>query len=208
MRRARGKSERMTEVMVLHACLDDQFDAARCASLLERLPYARRLELERRRPRLRLPSLLGIALLGEGVRRLCGVPLDPALLRYPDTGKPRLDGGPSFSISHSMSRVAVALAETDEPGLDLEVLRPGRQDRALLERWTATEATLKALGAGLRRLRDVRLADDLTHATLDGNVVLLRSVLLASDCIARLATFGPVTALEVRECDAAVLLPG
>lgn len=197
----------MTAVMVLHARLDDRFDAARCAPLLERLPYARRLELERRRPRLRVPSLLGIALLGEGVRQLCGVPLDPAQLRFPQDGKPCLDGGPRFSISHSMSRVAVAIAEADEPGLDLEELRPGRQDRARLERWTAIEATLKALGAGLRRLRDVRLADELTHAALDGKSLYLRSVDLGPDCVARLATFEPVTGLDVRECEVERLLP-
>jgi len=207
MRRARGKSEQMTAVMVLHAHLDDQLDAARCASLLERLPYARRLELERRRHRLRVPSLLGVALLGEGMRLLRGTLLDPAQLRFPEGGKPHLDDGPRFSISHSNSRVAVALAETDEPGLDLEELRPGRQDRALLERWTATEATLKALGAGLRRLRDVQLAEDLSHARLDGNVLQLRSVALGPGCVARLATVAPVTELVVHECEVDALLP-
>lgn len=198
----------MTAVMVLHGRLHDQPEAARCDSLLERLPYARRLELERRRPELRRPSLLGIALLGEGVRRLRGSPLDPLRLRFTADGKPYLDEGPCFSISHSATRVAVAIGEADELGLDIEELRPGRLDRERLERWTATEATLKACGVGLRRLRDVRLAEDLTRATLDAHAVHLCSVSLATGCVARLATLQPVTSLVVSECDALALSTG
>jgi hypothetical protein len=182
----------MTDVIVFHAARPGHFDAARAAALLERLPYARRLELERRDCAARTASLRGLELLRDGVARLRGAPLDMSQLRFPVDRKPYLEGGPWFSISHSTSRVAVALSDRCDLGIDVEDLGAARGGRAALERWTATEAALKAIGYGVRAALDVRLAADLATAQLADQVVYTRSVALSPDCLARIATRQPV----------------
>jgi phosphopantetheinyl transferase len=179
----------MSEVIVLHAPLDGSFDAARAAFLLARLPYARRLELERRDVAARAASLRALELLMAGIERLRGAVPDLSRLRYPPGGKPALEDGPWFSVSHSAAHVAVAISDACEPGIDVEDL-PCGTDEQPLARWTAVEATLKAAGSGLRRARDVHVAADLTRARLDGREFLLQRVALAPGCVAHVATEG------------------
>jgi len=186
----------MWQAIVLHA-QPARFDTSGAASLLERLPYAYRLELERREAGERSASLLAVELLCDGFLRLRGVRLDPSRLQFPQGGKPRLDGGPWFSVSHARARVAVALSDRCDLGLDLEDIGATGRDRDALERWTATEATLKATGAGIRRAGDVRLAADLATARVDGVTVHLRRVTLAPDCVARLGTLEPLGEVAV-----------
>jgi phosphopantetheinyl transferase len=188
----------MWQAIVLHAP-PAKFDAGGAASLLERLPYAYRLELERRAAAERNASLLAVELLCGGLLRLRGVRLDPSRLQFPEGGKPRLDGGPWFSVSHARARVAVALSDRCDLGLDLEDIGAAGRDGEALERWTATEATLKAIGAGIRRARDVQLAEDLATALIDGVTVHLRRVKLAPDCVARLGTLEPGGEVVVEE---------
>ncbi len=105
--------------------------------------------------------------------------------RYGPRGKPALDDDAGadwrFSVSHSGDRALIALTRGIDIGVDLERLRP-LQDlqglarvscseeeqqavaaakdpvRALLERWTAKEACLKATGTGIAGdLRQLRL---------------------------------------------------
>jgi phosphopantetheinyl transferase len=186
----------MSEVIVLHAPLGGPFDAGRAAGLLERLPYARRLELERRDAAARTASLRALELLRDGVACLRGTVLDVSLLRYPDGAKPALQGGPWFSVSHSASRMAVALSDDCDPGIDVEDL-PCAADEGRLARWTAVEATLKAAGAGLRRAQEVQVAPDLATARFDGRDFVLQPVVLAPDCVAHVAVEGRVQ-LRVR----------
>ena len=189
----------MTDVIVLHAVRAGQGCPHQEHFPLERLPYAYRLELERRHQAARSASLQGLALLEEGILRTRGAALEPACLRFPEGGKPCLEGGPHFSLAHGECRVAVAVSERHELGLDVEDLGTHGRSRAELERWTAVEATLKALGAGLRRARAVNVAPDLAAAELDGVVVHLRPLVLAPDCVATLATLEPVGRVEVEE---------
>ena len=179
----------MFEVTVLHAALDGPLEAGREAWLLERLPYARRLELERREASARAASLHALELLRRGVEHLRGHALEMPALRYPAGGKPTLAGGPHFSTSHSGTRVAVALCEQCELGIDVEDLAAAA-DADHLARWTAVEATLKAAGSGLRRAGDVRLAPDLAGARLGSGEYRLQRVTLAPGCIAHLAMAG------------------
>lgn len=194
----------MTDVLILHATLPGEIDAGPAAALLARLPYARRLELERRDAAARLASLAGTALVLAGAGRLRGRPVELAKLRFPLGGKPMLTGGPWFSISHSVSRVAVALSDCSEVGLDLEDAMSGAgavgsEATGSLGRWTATEAVLKAIGAGIRSAGDVRLSADRSIAQLDGEVLYLRPLALAEDCVACLATRGAMSRLSVEE---------
>lgn len=189
----------MSDVIVLHAALAGQGAPGLDQALLERLPYAYRLELERRDPAGRSASLRGLGLLAEGILHTRGAAFDPSRLRVPEGGKPSLESGPHFSISHSSSRVAVALSERHALGLDIEDAGTRGRSRAELEQWTAVEATLKALGAGLRRSAEVRVSPDLSTAEMAGALVHLRSVTLAADCIATCATREPVLRVGVME---------
>jgi hypothetical protein len=189
----------VSDVIVLHAARAGQGGPGLEQALLERLPYAYRLDLERRHAAARSASLQALGLLAEGIQRMHGVVPDPSRLRFPRHGKPSLEGGPHFSISHGASRVAVALCARQDVGLDVEDVGTHGCDRAELERWTAVEATLKALGAGLRRSAEVRLSSDLSTAELDGVVLHLHPVALAPDCGATLAARERVGSLEVEE---------
>lgn len=193
----------MTAVLILHATLPGEIDAGPAAALLSQLPYARRLELERRAAAARLASLAGTALVLAGAERLQGRSVDPARLRFPQGGKPSLEGGPSFSVSHSGCRVAAALCEEGEVGLDLEDETAGDDARGRASRslvlWTATEAALKSVGAGLRTAREVRLSGDRSFAMLAGTVIHLRPLELAEDCVACLATPVVVSQVTIEE---------
>lgn len=182
----------MNAVLILHASLAAAGDEVRADALLMRLPYARQLELARRDPDARLASLAGLALALEGAARLRGRPVEPAQLQFPANGKPGFAGGPSFSVAHSATRVAVAISDDCEVGLDLEdSTAPAPEDaRATLrlQRWTATEAALKAVGVGLQSVARLRMADNLATATFAGVEINLHSVEIDADCVARLAT--------------------
>lgn len=195
----------MARVLVLHARMGDDADAAAFATLLARLPYARRLALERRDERDRLLSLAGLWLVLEGASRVLGRPVAASELRFPEGGKPHLATGPPFSVSHGGTRVAAAVSESPEIGLDLEEVGTARAgapgDRARLARWTATEAVLKAAGRGLRDAQDVELDVSLAAGTLRGTGYRLTSVPIAESVIAHLASRGPVEQVAVVEME-------
>jgi phosphopantetheinyl transferase len=177
-------------------------DDARADALLERLPYARRLELGRRDASARHASLLALDLVLTGIARLRGGVVQPGQLRFPQDGKPHLEGGPSFSLSHTRTRVAVALGEGCEVGVDVEdASQPsgGQRTREELERWTATEAALKAVGAGLRSAAQLQLAPDLASAELAGVRIRLARLDLGPGWVASLATLGPAGSVIVAE---------
>jgi len=193
----------MSAVIVLHAALPGHFGAALDALLLPQLAYARRIQLERCDAVVRRASLAAIDLLLQGAVRLGTGPLDPRRIAFPDGGKPYVEGGPRFSVSHCATRVAVALSSCCELGLDVEDgvgLPEGREPQlSRLERWTATEAALKAVGLGLRSAGRVVLAPDLATAQVGEITVQLRSLSLRGGVVARLATVGPVARIRVEE---------
>jgi phosphopantetheinyl transferase len=195
----------MTAVIVLHAVLDAQTWRAADSRLLERLPYAKRLELEARDPAARLAGLRGIGLVQRGAARISGRDAVVADLCFPMGGKPQLRDGPVFSISHTAHRVAVALAANGALGLDLEDLAiegggPGA-DRSRLDQWTATEAVLKAAGRGLRAAPDVEVDTANRVAMLAGRIYVLTPLTIAPDVVAHLATDGLPTAVELERVD-------
>lgn len=193
----------MSAVIVLHAPLPGHFGASLDAVLLPRLPYARRLQLERCDAAARRASLAAIDLLLQGAVRLGTGRLDPGQICFPDGGKPYVNGGPRFSVSHCATRVAVALSSCCELGLDIEdsvrVPDGGEQPLCRLERWTATEAALKVVGEGLRSAACVALARDLATARVGEVTVELRSLSLGGGVVARLATLQPIGRLSVEE---------
>lgn len=201
----------MSAVIVLHAALPGHFGSALDTVLLPQLAYARRLQLERCDAVARRASLAAIDLLMQGAVRLGAGPLDPGRIVFPDEGKPYVEGGPRFSVSHCATRVAVALSSCCELGLDVEdgFGPPESREAQLgrLERWTATEAALKAAGLGLRSAGQVLLAPDLATAQVGEVTVQLRSLSLREGVVARLATVGPVAQVSIEEVSPAQLGP-
>lgn len=197
----------METVLVLHAALPEGPTPSALRRLLEALPYARRLELERRDERDRCASLAGLHLALTGAQRLLDRPVAPGELRFIAGAKPRLAAGPHFSLSHGLTRVGVALGVSADIGFDLEELRAGegtpRAEVARLARWTATEAVLKAAGRGLRDARAVRLDDDLASGRFDGRDYGIWPVHLRETALAHLAAAEPIGPIEIEE----VVLP-
>jgi len=159
------------------------------------LPYAHRLRLERFDPPARTSSLAGLALAVTAAARTLGDAFGGvADLRMREDEKPRFARGPHFSISHSRARVACVVCVPVEVGLDVESGPSGpdlASTRKLLH-WTATEATLKAAGAGLRRLADVRVDLEFLEAVFDGRRYVLRELLLAPDTLGHVASLRPI----------------
>lgn len=105
--------------------------------------------------------------------------------KYNEHGKPYLEGGPYFSISHCKAGIAVAI--DDAPiGIDIETIRHANED--LIERtmneqervgirelgmreftrlWTQKEAIVKAEGTGIYSFEQLQTILDNGHWTLD-----------------------------------------
>lgn len=112
------------------------------------------------------------------MRRLLGrvLGVDPSHLAftYGDHGKPALEGGPAFNLSHSGDHLLLGMAGAGRLGVDVEVVRPmadleqlaaryfseeeirelrafptQERLRAFFRGWTRKEAFLKGLGRGL-----------------------------------------------------------
>ncbi len=151
----------MTDAIILHASLRLPLSCPSWqAPLLRALPYAHRLVLERRDAEARQASLAGLGLVLLATARMTGQELPPRSFTFPPDGKPRLDGGPCFSLSHTRSCVACVVCAGTDCGIDIEELQESADVATVtkLQRWTATEAALKAAGLGLRETGLVELA--------------------------------------------------
>lgn len=176
----------MDHATLLHAPWPPAVTPAWAGALLAALPYAWRLQLERRAPEARLASLAGLALALCGATRLQGAPPAVRDLSRDADGKPRLAAGPHFSLSHGATRVAAIVTQACEVGLDLESLGAAADPRKL-RHWTATEATLKAAGLGLRAVAEVQFATTGEEAVVRGRRYRVMPVQLAPDVIASVA---------------------
>jgi phosphopantetheinyl transferase len=185
----------MENASLLHAPLTPGLRPACAERLLEALPYARRLRLERADPLLRASSLAGLALALVAAARARGAAFGGiAELRLPEGEKPRFVHGPHFSISHTSSRVACIACAAAEVGIDIETAPAGAASALIrkLQRWTASEATLKAAGVGLRRMRGVQVDLASLESELEGRRYVLRELALAPDTLGHVASLQPV----------------
>ena len=214
----------MTQRVSLHyAAVPSQLVKSLEDEWLPRLPAPKAAALRRLRVVAdRNASLLGIALLAAACAEL-GAPFDPATLEYPAAGKPRLPGGPDFSISHTRGLVACAAAASGQVGLDVEtvgsvsarvaarILSAG--ERAAIERgamsatdaWVMKEAVVKLSGRGIGALPSVALVA--ARATLAGAGYWLEPVALPVGFVAWLASDVAMRRVSVHAADATFAAP-
>ena len=158
----------------------------------------------------RLGTALACRLLSESGQRI----VVPAALRYGVTGKPYVPGQSAFSIAHSGGWALCALASEGAIGVDVEVVprysilphwrrvfdarerAVAGAPRAALAIWTAKEAVLKASGATLAEIAEVKVRG--RHAIFRGTRWFCRMPRIAPGLVARLATAVPVTQLQWR----------
>src|SRR5215469_1900758 len=162
-------------LILYHTDLSGQWPEEGARSLALRLPYLKRLALGSGGDAARA-SLAGIALALRSLAVLLGRRVAAGEIVFADGEKPRLlqaarlavaggcaaaarspaaldtfDAAPDFSVSHSGSWVACGAIAGARVGLDLEA---GTEAR--IAQWVVREALLKATGAGLRAVREVR----------------------------------------------------
>ena len=98
--------------------------------------------------------------------------IDSDEFRYNPNGKPYLEGGPYFSISHCKAGIAVAV--DDQPiGIDIEAIRHADEDliartmnteerqqiqtdRDFIRLWTQKEAVVKMQGTGIESFEQLQ----------------------------------------------------
>jgi hypothetical protein len=207
---ARAENRRMNRVIVLHVPVRALPGPEAFGALLARLPYARRLELERRDRAGLQAGLVGLSLALQAAERLSGAPMEEGQLRFPAGRKPFFAAGPDFSISHSAQRIAVAVSEGCAVGLDIEDApdagtgagasaaraRPSRGPD--LRQWTAVEAVLKAAGRDIRSAHDVGIDASRSLGYLGGRAFHLVNVAIAG-AVACLASDVRIDGLVVEE---------
>jgi hypothetical protein len=176
-------------VIVLHAEQPPGAAPSWQSALLQALPYARRLQLERRDAVTRGSSLAGVALALFGAAQLRQGVAGIRELEFVGDDKPTIAGGPWFSVAHSGAFVCCALSQDVDPGIDVEMCAD-ESDLALLkklQRWTAIEATLKAAGQGVRHAKAVALEADLMGAGFGGVHYRLQTLALRRGLVCTLA---------------------
>ena len=110
---------------------------------------------------------LGAELLLLAALQELGGPMPPLEISCGEGGKPRIAGGPEFSLSHSGERVLCALSD-EAVGADIQQLRP--YNPALVRRFFTAEE-----GAWLEEQRERDLAFSLLWSLKESYVKLLGS---------------------------------
>src|ERR1700730_10802816 len=157
-----------SETLILyHTDLRGEWPREAARALAARLPYGKRLATRADSPGARA-SLAGIALALRALSALTGRAVGPGEMRFAQGAKPRLAQAcaaraaaadeqgalrPDFSVSHSGPWVGCAAVRCGRVGFDVEM---GSGER--IASFVAREAALKACGAGIRALHEVRLS--------------------------------------------------
>ena len=167
-------------------------------------------------PGARTMTLAALALLERMVRGAGFGSRSLAVLEYPEGGAPYWPEGPAFSLSHTEGLVACAIAAQPDAriGIDVERVRPFdrrslRCVRALAGRltevddpvsslaaWTQCEAALKAAGASMRRIDELRLDPDGRQAGLGARSFSVRPLMLPDGYVGSLAAETATIELE------------
>jgi 4'-phosphopantetheinyl transferase len=158
-------------VLIYYARFDTPLPAARFALLLERLPVAMQQKVTAfSRWEDAHASLSGKLLLQRACLDL-GLSGDLCEVRYSAFGRPYLENGPDFNISHSGNVVVCAVSTAGRTGIDIELNIPVNLEDfrdhfaeeewqhilaapdplpVFYKYWTIKEAVLKAQGSGFQ----------------------------------------------------------
>ena len=185
----------MNRVILAYSQLRGDLPAAQRERLRAQLPYARRLRLAVDADR-QSQTYLGLALACRMLSEASGRQVGPSALRFARAGKPYAPGGPDFSITHAGAWVLCALAGQGEIGIDAEENGATRSGVAALASWAAKEATVKAAGATLAELQQVRLRG--RRIAFRGRSWYCTTPHLAVPLTVRVVTARPVTQLLLR----------
>lgn len=148
---------------------------------VEELPAGKREQIMRLRPPLsRFSSAIGWQLVKFGFRHSGHADFELSRLQFDDRKKPCWPGAAhDFNLSHSGSLLACALTDNGMVGIDVELVRPLRDERMFeqilatqetlppdadhhlfFQYWTRKEAVIKAEGSGgVWDMPDVRLQE-------------------------------------------------
>lgn len=182
-------------LILYHSDLRGEWPGDASRVLAARLPYLKRLAAGSGSAAARA-SLAGIALALRALTRIMERTVDVSEIVFTPGLKPTLTCAehPDFSISHSWPWVGCAAMSHSRVGLDIEIGADAR-----IAAWVEQEALLKAVGAGIRALREVsavsfvggcaRWRDELWHA---------RSLALFPGASACVMTSVAVAAVEQR----------
>ncbi len=147
-------------------------------------------------------SLMGKLLLRKGLEEL-GLNFSLKDLKYNKYGRPYIEGGLDFNISHSGDYALCAISSTNKVGVDLQEIKPisisdfkGQfleeeweiincsEDKCkkFYHYWTAKEAAIKAAGKGLSiHLKEVRIMGD--KVSVEGELWGLKTLQFHKDYI-------------------------
>jgi phosphopantetheinyl transferase len=212
---------RMNRVILAYSRLHGQLPAAVRSRWRARLTPAHALRLSTD-ARAQSRTLLGVALACRLLSAAGGRRFEPHELRYSRHGRPHAPGLPDFSVAHAGAWVVCALASGGAVGVDIEPLvsrasLPGwqgafdaeeqaaaRSPRRALAIWTAKEAALKAAGATLAELAQVRVRG--RRVEFRGRSWYCRAPQLAPGTVTRVVTAQPVTRLLREAVPASLVL--
>jgi 4'-phosphopantetheinyl transferase len=200
----------MSKLAAFYTCDTRVPSAGQCAPFETRLSndYRNRLRLARREID-RRETLAGVALLERSLATLGWDSPGLSRLEYPADGPPGWREGPRFSLSHTDGLIVCVVSDRARIGVDVERLRPidprvlrrvldagtfatlVERPAGVLGAWTAMEAVLKAAGATLRRIAEVRLSAEGSIATFDAQTWYLRPLAVPSGYIATVASDAP-----------------
>ena len=139
-------------------------------------------------------------------------------LQVSQYGKPFIEGGPEFNISHSENIVVLAFAGNQPVGIDIEKIRSmdmndfskelpetaalyehydaDRANQLFFDCWTKKEAVLKARGKGLLApLQQVALNDD--SALFENKIWFIKKLLIEEGYCCHVATHMPLEQFTV-----------
>jgi phosphopantetheinyl transferase len=211
----------MNRVILAYSQLRGDLPAAQRARLRAQLPYARALRMSVGTGR-QSHTYLGLALACRLLSAAAGRQVQQLELRFTRAGKPYVPGQPHFSIAHTGDWVLCALAADGEVGIDAEAQQQGaalppwrsafdaeeraaaRITRTALGIWAAKEAAIKAAGATLAELAQVRVRG--RHVSFRGRRWYCRTPRIGPRLIVRLVTARPVTQLVLRAVPAGAAL--
>ncbi len=203
----------MNQVILAYSRLPRQLAAPLRARWRARLGAGRALRLSAD-ARAQSRTIVGVALACRLLSAVAGRTVAPAELRYSARGQPHAPGLPQFSIAHEGPWILCALASAGAVGVDLEPLvtaeqlprwthvfdaaerSAARTPRAALGIWAAKEAALKAAGATLAQVAQVRVRG--RRVDFLGRRWHCRTPRIAPRVIVRLITALPVTSLRLR----------